>query len=128
MPASIVKTRKKDSIQYCNFFAFFVAPVVGKKRFDSLCWRSPLSEFVTISDEALSLLIFENNYDRWVDMGRNRNWKSSIVCPKYSTGGNASQTPKNGNEAIAVSSLKNCTCAKYQGWSIEGMRKFNSFF
>ena len=113
---------------YCDFVTFFVAPVVGKKRFESLCWRENFSTFVTTSDEALALLLFENNYDRWIDMGKNNQWKSSCVCPKYTTGGNASQTPKNGNDAIDGSSLKGSTCAKYQGWSVEGIRKYNTYF
>src|SRR5687767_14558934 len=130
MPVSIVDTRRKAITMYCDFVTFFVAPVVGKKRFESLCHREPLSNFVTISDEALALLIFQNNYDRWLDMGKNDNWKSSSVRPRYTTGGNASQTPKsstskkskgstkdNSNDTNDETGVKGSTCAKYQGWS-----------
>ena len=145
MLPSIVNLRQSTSPMYVDFFGLFVAPVVGKKRFDSLCWQQHLSNFVTISDEALALVIFENNYERWMDMGKNKNWTSSNVRPKYTTGGNAFQTPKaskgnnifnkkkhngkrkseeeiNGDEECRYS-----TCAKYQGWSIEGIKRFNFF-
>ena len=126
-----------------DFFTLFVAPVVGKKWFENLCWCQKLSDFVTVSDEALALLIFENNYDRWIDMGKRNNWTSSIICPKYTTGGNAVQTPNstkfstavsrktkigNPTEGTAGSVLKESTCAKHQGWSIEGIKRYNQYF
>src|SRR5687768_8382725 len=100
MDPTIVNTRQKSKNMYIDFFRLFVAPVVGKKKFEDLCYRSKLSTFVTISDEALALLIFENNYARWMDMGKNRNWTSSSVRPKYTTGGNAFQTPKSGKKKV----------------------------
>ena len=123
-----------------------MANVVGKKLFESLCWRQKVSQFVTVSDEALALLMYENNYERWTDMGKNGNWKSSAVRPKYTLGGNACQTPKSGKCNAQQKKLKkgaskpqlddNCgnennndsTCARYQGWSLEGFRKYNMIF
>jgi len=64
MESSIVDTQRNDMQMYTDFFSLFVGSVVGKKRFEGLCFRENLSNFVTISDEALALLIFENNYDR----------------------------------------------------------------
>ena len=86
--------RRTNSAAYVDFFILFVAPVVGKKRFENLCWRQKLSDFVTISDEALALVLFQNNYDRWMAMGEKKSWSKSDVHPKYTTGGNAVQTPK----------------------------------
>ena len=106
MLPSIVNLRRSTSPMYVDFFGLFVAPVVGKKRFDSLCWQQHLSNFVTISDEALALVIFENNYERWMDMEKNNNWTSSSVRPKYTTGGNAFQTPK-ASKGINNSNKKN---------------------
>src|SRR5688572_21577831 len=74
-------------------------------------------------------------------MGKNDNWKSSSVRPRYTSGGNASQTPKsstskkskgstkdNGNGTNDETEVKGSTCAKYQGWSVVGIRKYNTFF
>src|SRR5687767_3144502 len=137
MESSIVDTQRNDLQMYTDFFSLFIGFVIGKKRFEGLCFRENLSTFVTISDKALALLIFENNYDRWIDMGKNNNWASSSVRPKYTTGGNANQTPKSSkkkNKASTKKSVeenndnKGSTCAKYQGWSIEGLRKYNKLF
>ena len=131
---------------YMDFFVLFVASVVGKKRFENLCWKQKLSDFVSVSDEALALIIFENNYDRWIAMGNNNDWTNCTVRPKFTTGGNASQTPKTTkganagkkkvkgkNKDVIVENSneeapKNSTCAKYQGWSVEGIRKYNVYF
>ena len=42
-------------------------------------------------------------------------------------GGNASQIPKNSNDANEGSKVKGSTCAKYQGLSNEGNKKYNTF-
>lgn len=145
MSPSIVETRRKESAMYVDFFTLFVAPVVGKKKCENNCWREKLSSFVTVSDEALALLLFDNNYLRWLDMGKNDDWTKSTVRPKYTTGGNAFQTPKplkvtsskkkskgvNGNSETHMNKIDECresTCAKYQGWSLEGIRRYNIFF
>lgn len=131
MPSSIIETRRNNLDMYMDFFTLFVAPVVGKKRFEDNCCRQKLSDFVTISDEALALILFDNNYDRWLDMGKNNDWTKSLICPRYTTGGNAIQTPrrkKSTNENITSEKLRDSTCAKYQGWSIEGIKKYNIFF
>ena len=94
MSSSVVETRRTDMNMYADFFTLFVAPVVGKKKFEHQCYVQKLSEFVSVSNEALALLLYDNNYDRWLDMGKNKDWTMSSVRPKYTTGGNAIQTPK----------------------------------
>ncbi|HEY9298455.1 MAG TPA: hypothetical protein VIQ31_19280 [Phormidium sp.] len=146
LPPTIVSTRRNDLDMYMDFFSLFVAPVVGKKRFENLCWRQKLSDFVSISDEALALIIFENNYDRWIAMGKKKDWTNCTIRPKFTTGGNASQTPKlakgsnvgkkkckGKNKDVVVENsnddgARNSTCAKYQGWSVEGIKKYNVYF
>ena len=75
-----------------------------------------------------------------------KNWTSSSVCPKYTTGGNASQTPKisdgqnpkksksaGGKQRLFdptnFQNNQNCsTTAKYHGWSVTGIKRFNELF
>ena len=142
IPLSIVETRRNSTPSYIDFFNMFVANVVGKKTFESHCWRQKASQFVTVSDEALALLMYENNYERWTDMGKNDNWKSSAVRPKYTSGGNACQTPmatkhKKNKKVIGKTQVddnpgsenkNDSTCARYQGWSLEGIRRYNFLF
>jgi hypothetical protein len=129
---TIVDERRNNIDVYIDFANYFVAPVVGKKRFDDHCCRIPFSKFVTPSDEALALVIFENNYDRWLSMATKGDWKSSTVRPLYTTGGNKSQTPSSTNKkkhkpTAAGISMK-ATCARCQGWSPEGIKRFNELF
>ena len=49
-----------------------------------------LSDFTTIKDEALAILIYENNAETWKDMVDKNITKNSKVTKKYTNGG----TPK----------------------------------
>ena len=73
-----------------------------------------ISEFTTVSDEALAILIFENNLDTWKDMSEKNITKNSSVAKKYTNGG----TSKG-----AVTSSR-----RYQGWSSNGLKRFNELF
>ena len=73
-----------------------------------------LSEFTTISDEALAILIYENNATTWKDMVDKNITKKSEVTKKYTNSGSS-----------------NCITAstrQYQGWSSNGMKRFNELF
>lgn len=127
LPKSIVATRRQDKDMYHDFLNYFVAPVVGKRKYEKNSIKFLLSRYVTVSDEAFALLVFENNYERWLDMGNKNNWTTSDVTPLYSTGGNGTQTPKN---AEATQGLQDNTSSTsmFQGWSIQGIRRFNALY
>jgi hypothetical protein len=68
------------------------------------CWKlnrcyTPLSEAMTISDEAFMLLVLENNCELWKDAVSN-----SVGCGKYT---------------------ENARNRKFCGWSDEGIKRFN---
>ena len=69
---------------------------------------------MTVSDETLAILIYENNAEIWKDMVDKNITKNSKVTNKYTNGGSS-----NGFTAS--------TC-QYQGWSSNGMKKFNELF
>ena len=73
---------------YTKFLVNFISIVVGKKKFENYCWRFPLSQFVTISDETFALLIFDNNYEHWMSCAVSDTWSKSEVKPLYTSGGN----------------------------------------
>ena len=126
LPKTIVETRRQDKDSYHDFVSSFVAPVVGKRKFDKTSYKYLLSRYVSVSDEAFALLIFENNYDRWLDMAIKDNWTTSDVMPLYTTGGNASQTPRN----LQPNQVQKNTSrtSMYQGWSVQGIRRFNILY
>ena len=135
----IINIQRQNFKEYCTFATYFISSVVGKQRFDNLCWRSPFSSFVSKSDEAFALLIFENNYEHWTAMAGEGVWSSSIIRPVYTTGGNVLQTPKptkldqvcpickkasSQKEQKATRSVcptLEATSARCQGWSVLGI-------
>ena len=127
LPKSIVDTRRQDKDMYHDFINFFIKPVVGKRKFDTSSIKFLPSRYVTVSDEAFALLTFENNYDCWLDMAIRNDWAASNVRPLYSTGGNGNQTP---SKAQANQEFKdnNSSTSMYQGWSVQGIRRFNNLY
>ena len=99
---NIINNCRQTYESYCMFASHFIAPVVGKQRYDNLCWRTTFSNYVSISDEAFALLIFENNYDCWISMAKRNDWGSSVVKRVFTNVGNNLQTPKPAKPALKV--------------------------
>lgn len=110
----ILLMRQNPSSLYFNFIEYFISSVIGKNYYKYHKRDKLMSQYVTVSDEALAILIFENNIDTWIDMANNGNTKKSRVNRKYTNGG-ASQGE------IGSS-------CRYQGWSSEGIIRFNELF
>lgn len=142
-----VSTERRDLGEiYFEFALHFISIVVGKKKFEKYCLRFPMSKFVTVSDETFALLIFENNYERWMSMAVNDHWTSSNIKPAYTSGGNVNQTPKvpiyvdtkkktqKKGKKIAIKEITEkvdsqpSTTSKYQGWSVQGIQRFNKLY
>ena len=103
---NIVNNCRQTFEGYCVFASHFIAQVVGKQRFDNVCWQTTFSSYISKSDEAFALLVFENNYDCWISMAKSSDWGSSVVKPVFTNGGNNLQTPKaaNKNDRIVLGS------------------------
>lgn len=106
--------RKLGNTHYYDFIHYFLSIVVGRRSYLKVCHIEKLSDYATKSDEALALLLFENSYDRWNDMYRQGNTKSSDVAPKYTNGG--------------VSDRSKGRSRKYGGWSLEGLDRFDALY
>jgi hypothetical protein len=121
--------RTHDSFE--DFYKNFVPAVVGKNKFKARM-DAPVNQdnaMCTISDEACAMLLLENNYDRWIDVHKNkiegrtiadpalahsdekrkRKWESN-VCPKYTDGG------------IIYTDKRQTT---HKGWKDAGIQRFN---
>lgn len=130
-PKELINIRQEWYKKYIEFANNFISIVVGKKRFDNLSSKFSFSEFVSISDETFALLIFENNYERWLTMALTNGWKSCPVRPVYTTGGNVLQTPKcnkSKENGETSNDMPKPSTAKYQGWSVEGIKRFNELY
>jgi hypothetical protein len=110
----ILNLRQDSTGLYFNFIEFFIAPVVGKIFYKDNCCEKMVSEFISVSDEAFALLIFENSYETWCDMLKTNNTKNSGVFCKYTNGGS--------------STGRNASSRRYQGWNAEGIKRFNVLF
>ena len=144
VPKSLTVQRHNLGKIYYKFALNFISVVVRKKKFENYCIRFPFSQYVTVSDEAFALLIFENNYDRWTSMAINDQWTSSSIKPAYTSGGNVNQTTKPTiasnskkykkntiEKSVASTAVVNNevpTTSKFQGWSIVGIRRFNELY
>ena len=109
-----MELRKNTSGVYFDFIEYFVSSVVGKNYYKENKCDKLLSEYASVSDEALAILIFENNINTWIDMAVKNITKNSDVIRKYTNGG---------------SSLGEVASSRrYQGWSSCGMKRFNDLF
>ena len=91
-----------------------MSTVVGKKVYKQSRCDKLLSEFVTIGDEALAILIFENNFDIWIKMAEKNVTKIPGFKKKYTNGGSA-------KNQVARS-------RKHGGWCADGLKRFNELF
>lgn len=144
LPKSLVNDRRQEREFYTDFAMHFISAVVGKRTFESRNSKFVFSRFVSVSDEAFALLVFENNYNRWLDMALRQDWTSSSVKPEYTTCGNVCQTPRHSHEVTPAKKTKNsktdqvnknndeiennASTSMYQGWSIQGIRRFNELY
>ena len=109
-----MEMRKDNAGLYFDFIEFFVSSVVGKIHYKYHKCDKLLSQFTSVSDEALAILIFENNINTWKDMADKNITKNSTVIRKYTNGGSS--------QGEVASSRK------YQGWSSCGLKRFNELF
>ena len=96
------------------FIEYFVSAVVGKIKYKENRCEKMLSSYATTSDEALLILIYENNIETWKDMAMKDITKNSDVSRKYTNGGSS-------KGEIASS-------RRYEGWSAAGYKRFNEIF
>ena len=114
----------EDEETYIWVCCKFIKCVVGADNWKSNCFRRPVSEFVTNSDESFLLLILENNYIRWMEealRAANRkkdideeeeNGEDSLPEALYTNSGNSKTDGKGSSR-------------RFQGWSMEGYKRFN---
>jgi hypothetical protein len=115
-------SNEEQNEAYIFFCERFLKCIVGKINFNKkLKLNMKLSEIATPSDEALGLLLLENNEVKWLSELQNQEDKSageereapSITKPKYTSGGKAKGTRKG-------------LTRRYGGWKMDGIKRFNA--
>ena len=59
---------RENKLCYKIFLELFVSCVVGKDIFKRAIATKKITTFVTVSDEAMTMLILKNNFDLWTEM------------------------------------------------------------
>jgi hypothetical protein len=115
---------------YKDFVSFFVSGVVGVRKFERNKCHVKYSKYVTVSDEAFTILTLENNWERWSSMAEYMDWKDSDEPSKWTTSKEKRSKAKNATTADDTSSAENnCPLAKrYRGWSAQGIARYNQLF
>jgi hypothetical protein len=118
---------RRDHDQHRQVYLRFVPCITGKSAFaNRLLVATKESDLCTRSDEALTLLLLENSYDRWIDvykkaagevskrrMNKNRQWHSDVRT-RYTDGG-----------IMYRSNHDTTKCSNSKGWTNEGIECFN---
>lgn len=98
---------------------------------------SDYRELFTKSDEAFTLLLLENYYDRWIDIykrhggepptsrGTRKKKFQSQIQPRYTRGGNIYEEP-DGSSNQDTDTLPKIKRGK--GWTNEGIERYNELF
>jgi hypothetical protein len=105
---------------YRDFCTFFVSGVVGIRHFDRNKCLKQYSKYVTVSDEAFTVLTLENNWDRWSSMAGKDDWKESDVPSKWTTSKEKRKTNRDNDDSPQA--------RKFRGWSAQGIARYNQLF
>jgi hypothetical protein len=82
--------------------------VIGKREWDMMKCFHLVSDRVSVSDEAYTLLLLENVYEEWLKLKPNQpGEKQTIVKGKYTD-------PEKG-----------ASNEKYKGWTVDGIKRYN---
>jgi hypothetical protein len=109
-PAEIKEGRQNQRV-YSWFCNSFLPAVVGTKHWADNHRTLEIREFVTTSDEAFAWVVYENNFERWKDMHRTGNAKTSARAARWT---NAGRSQKDGRSK------------KFCGWSQDGIDAYNA--
>ena len=125
--------REKVDTDGLQFFAEVCLKNVVKKRDWRLNHRKEIfSKFVTVADEALALLVLENNVELWFEVANGN-------CLQLSKKkGHSNEKEKRGEEntqatdettSVAVYTGKGANCdGTKKGWSKEGIKRYNELY
>ena len=98
-------------MNYTEFADRMIRAVHGKSRYGDKAATQELSNLVSVSQEAFTLLLYRNGYDNWVYMHNELVTSDESTCPRYKyTERTNDLTSRNG------------------GWSNEGMTVFNELY
>jgi len=109
---------RKDYDSYSKFCQLVLSIVVGRNIWKTTVGKCKISDFVTVSDEAFALLLIDNSWHVWLDMGIKAQAGEAMGGAKGPTGDNG------GNRLMTKFTSNGAFVKKNQGWSKQGLSRF----
>jgi hypothetical protein len=114
-PGVMGNDKQEDYGKQGQAFTFLVehllGHIIGKREWDMMKCFHVVSEWVSISDEAYTLLLLENVYEKWLAI------KPDITGEK--------QTSVRGEYTDPEKGASN---EKYKGWTVKGIEQYNELY
>ena len=79
------KMGRSNYVAYRMFCEKFIPCVIGMGLYKNSCYAKPFSDYCSVSDEAITFLILENNWEAWMVIGEMERDKE-IYVPLRATG------------------------------------------
>jgi hypothetical protein len=109
-PESVNEGRDNKKV-YLWFCAAFIEPVVGTNKWKANRHNVLLRKFTTPSDEAFPMVVYQNNYAKWLHMAATNDINNQTVAAVWTSGGTNAKKGYN---------------KKFCGWSREGLEQLNA--
>ena len=127
-----------DFNMYTDFVVYYISAVIGLRHFQKEKYSTKYSTYVTVSDEAFTVLTLENNWNRWMSMSKLDHWKDSSIPTKWtvtrdkkptsSSGKSKGKTVVTGLENINNGTQQGPAARRFRGWSAHGINRYNQLF
>jgi hypothetical protein len=109
-PEQVNEGRENKRV-YQWFCSHFLEPVVGATKWKANRITRALRKFATPSDEAFGMVVYQNNYQKWLQMHVVNDSKDQTVPAKWTNGGQQA---------------KNAKTKKFCGWAKAGLQQLNT--
>jgi hypothetical protein len=127
-PEKFQETLRKNQTEYIAFADIMICAVHGKSRFADTAGTTSFNTLISKSQEAFTLLLYENGYKNWVWASQNDPGSTSDA----STDGGGGNVTTNSHDCPPygyTSRNQEYTIQNRNGdWSTEGMLKYNALY
>jgi hypothetical protein len=120
-PEKFQESLRKNQTEYITFADIMIRAVHGKSRFADTAGTTSFNTLVSKSQEAFTLLLYENGYKNWVWASQNDPGSTSDASTDAA---DSSDCPPYGYTSRSQDNIPN----RNGGWSTEGMLKFNTLY
>jgi hypothetical protein len=128
-PSTLKSRYEKDHYPvYKDFLTFFVSGVVGLRHFDRNKCLQYFGNYITVSDEAFTVLTLENNWERWSDMAESDEWRESSVPSKWTTSTEKRASNQQPDKVSSDTSVVTPQARRFRGWTAQGINRYNQLF